>query len=132
MAEPQTIFLSAYRNFSIRYILYSDILRTLKKKDVRIVIFLQDNDLDYYRQKFEDMDVIVEPIFYNEALRQLKANPLSRFFVILRKCMSGGVAGYENTTDKVRLYMYGKEFSSNFKGLLEFQVIKLFAKTRSE
>jgi len=129
MAEPQTIFLSAYRNFSIRYILYSDILRTLKKKDVRIVIFLQDNDLDYYRQKFEDMDVIVEPIFYNEALRQLKANPLSRFFVILRKCMSGGVAGYENTTDKVRLYMYGKEFSSNFKGLLEFQVIKLFAKT---
>ena len=33
MAEPQTIFLSAYRNFSIRYILYSDILRTLKKKD---------------------------------------------------------------------------------------------------
>lgn len=127
MSNTKTIFISAYRNFSIRYILYSDILKELKDRDYKIVIFAKDNDLDYYRDKLEDRNVTFEPVYYDEALEVLKSNRISRFFVLIRKCMSGGTDSYENTTDKVRFYQYGKQASGNILRSLEFRAIKLLA-----
>jgi len=131
MATKPTIFISAYRNVSVRYILYSDIFKELKKKDVRIVVFLKDNDLEYYRDCLGGENVILEPILWNTALRQLKGNRIQRFFVLVRKCMSGSEAGYENTTDKARLYQYGREMrmSRSRSGSPEFQLIRLLAIT---
>lgn len=127
MSNTKTIFISAYRNFSIRYILYSDILKELKDRDYKIVIFAKDNDLDYYRDKLEDRNVTFEPVYYDETLEVLKSNRISRFFVLIRKCMSGGTDSYENTTDKVRFYQYGKQASGNILRSLEFRAIKLLA-----
>ncbi len=101
-----TIFISAYRNFSIRYILYSDIFRELQKKNIRIVIFVQDNDVEYYKNKLSGTNVYVEPIFSKETMKLLKGSRLSLLFVMIRKFMSGSNQNEKNTTDDVRLYQY--------------------------
>ena len=67
MTTPPTIFISPYRNVSIRYILYSDIFKEQKRKDVRIVLFLKDNDLEYYGRRLGGENVILEPIFWDTA-----------------------------------------------------------------
>jgi len=122
-----TIFVSAYRNFSIRYILYSDIFKELKDAGVRIVIFLKDNDLDYYREQLGGENVIFEPVLYNNALAKLKENGIQRFFVLVRKCMSGRQGGFENTTDNVRFYQYGSKMMRTPIGAAEFLFVSFLA-----
>ena len=68
MGAPRTIFISAYRNVSIRYILYSDIFKELRRKDVKIVVFLKDNDLGYYRSRLGNGKIIVAPVLFDDAL----------------------------------------------------------------
>ena len=129
MTTHPTIFISPYRNVSIRYILYSDIFKELKKKDVRIVVFLKDNDLEYYRGRLGGENVILEPVLWDTALRLLGGNCIQRFFVLVRKCMSGSEPGYKNTTDKIRLYQYGRQMSRSRSGSLEFPLVRLVATT---
>ena len=106
MSEFPTVFVSAYRNFSIRYILYSGILDQLKKQKVRIVVFVKDNDVEYYRRHLGGENIIFEPVLFEKAHRQLKSNQLGNLFVLIRKCMSGAEDGYQNTTDQVRIYQW--------------------------
>ncbi len=108
-----TIFISAYRNFSIRYILYSNIFSKLQEHNIRIVIFVQDNDVEYYKKKLSDTNVHVEPIFSKETMKLLKGSRLSMFFVLTRKFMSGSYKNNRNTTDDVMLYQY--RYSMNNK-----------------
>jgi len=122
-----TVFISAYRNFSIRYILYSDIFQELKKAGMQIVLFVKDNDVEYYRSRLGEEDVIIEPVLYERALAELKKNPVQRFLVLVRKCMSGSQRGYENTTNKVRFYQYGTEMSRSLRGRISFGLVKLVA-----
>lgn len=128
LMRRKTVFISAYRNFSVRYILYSDIFKQLREnKDLKIVIFLKDNDLEYYRSKLGSDNVIFEPILFEKALNLLKSNHLSVFFVLVRKCMSGSVKGYENITDKTRISQYGEQFSKSLKGKLFFSAVRMCA-----
>ena len=51
MNSKKTIFISAYRNISIRYYLHTNILDKLRKdKNIRLVIFVKDNDVNYYQE----------------------------------------------------------------------------------
>ena len=127
MSEFPTVFVSAYRNFSIRYILYSGILDQLKKQKVRIVVFVKDNDVEYYRRHLGGENIIFEPVLFEKAHRQLKSNQLGNLFVLIRKCMSGAEDGYQNTTDQVRIYQYGKELSATLQGRIKFQLVKALA-----
>ncbi len=130
MTPKTTIFISAYRNVSIRYIVYSDIFKYLKQQNLRLVIFLKDEDLDYYRQKLAAPNVILEPVLFEKALHALKAKSLSRWLSLIRRCMSGKRTGFENTTDKVNLYLYGKELAGKgFLGRFAFYIIKAIALT---
>lgn len=128
MGAPPTIFISAYRNVSIRYILYSDIFKELRRRNVKIVVFLKDNDLEYYRQRLGDDNVIIEPVLFDMAMHQLRSNWLSGWFVITRRFMSGSESGYENTSANVQADFYGKAMSQTFKGFLIVQAIKFLAK----
>ena len=77
MSGHPTIFISAYRNFSIRHILYSDIFKELKNSGSRIVVFLRDNDLDYYREKLGDENVVFEPVLYDRAMGSVPVQPVA-------------------------------------------------------
>ena len=123
----KTIFISAYRNVSIRYILDSDILGTLKKSSVRIVLFLRDHDTDYHRERIAGENIIFEPIQYDSTYRIYKTSKLNQFFTLVRRCCSGSKNGFENTTDQVYLYLHQREFSGNLKKRFLFLLIKLFA-----
>ena len=101
MENPTTIFISAYRNFSIRYILYSDIFKELKKTGARIVVFLKDKNVDYYRKTLSDKNIIIEPIFWDQSLRLLKENRINVFFNLVRRFISGSDNKHNNTTDNI-------------------------------
>ena len=124
MEASPTIFISAYRNFSVRYLLYSDVFKTLRETGARIVIFLKDNDLDYYRERLGGENIIFEPVLYESALAKLKKNHIQRLFVLIRKCMSGRQGEFKNTTDNVRFYQYGNKMTRTLIGAIEFWLVK--------
>ena len=125
---PNTIFISAYRNFSVRYLLYSDIFKELRASGLRIVLFLKDGDLDFYRERLQAPGVVVEPVLYTRAMAVLKGSALNGLFVLIRKCMSGGAPGYENTTDQVQLFMYERQLSAKWYSRLQFRLIRRVAR----
>ena len=70
----KTIFISAYREVSVRYLIYSDIFKELcTDKKTRLVILVDENNLDYYSKKLNSKNVIIEPIFYNKNIETLKS-----------------------------------------------------------
>jgi len=105
MSATTTIFISAYRNVSIRYILYSDIFKYLKHQPLRIVVFVKKDDIEYYRHKLAAPNVVFEPVLYEKALKLFRGNPLSRWMSQVRRCMSGQKDGFVNTTDSVNVYL---------------------------
>ena len=127
MTTQATIFISAYRNSSIRYILYSDIFNELRASGFRLVVFVKDNDVQYYREAFKDENVVVEPVLYDAAMREVRSNQLSRWFVLLRKCMSGRDKGFENKTDQVRVEIYRRHYSGTWKAMLVHRSATLLA-----
>jgi hypothetical protein len=73
-------------------------LEKLKQHGSRIVVFVRDGDVDYYRGKFSDENVIVEPILYEEAMRIARSNRLSAWFNTLRRYMLASHRNYANPT----------------------------------
>ena len=61
-AEDKTIFLVVNLGFGARYLLRTDILKTLKASGARIVILSPNADEMYFRQEFEDKNVFVEKL----------------------------------------------------------------------
>ena len=125
MTARTTIFISAYRNFSIRYILYSDIFNELRKRDFKFVVFVKDNDVDYYRDRLGGENVIVESVLFQEAMSQIRSTRVGMWFSFLRKGMSGRAKGYRNTTDEVIVSgLIGRTFGTA-KGRLVFRALRL-------
>ena len=113
----KTILVSAYREFSIRYLLYTDILSVLKEELQTIVILVKDVDVEYYRERFLDPKIIVEPVEYQTSLKVLKGSAVSRFFILFRKIISGRDRKMINSTDESRVTLYRKEFQQ--KGFIQ-------------
>ena len=113
----KTILISAYREFSIRYLLYTDIFSVLKDELQTIVILVKDVDVEYYRKKFLDPKIVVEPVEYQTSLMMLKNSAVSRFFILFRKIISGRDREMINSTDESRVTLYRKEFQQ--KGFIQ-------------
>ena len=107
----KTILISAYRDFSVRYLLYSDVLETLLGRFSKIVLLVKDSDVEFYRRRFADPKIIVEPVLYDQSLRILKETFFARLIVILRKCFAGGTKEIRNSTTKSRVFLYRREFA---------------------
>ncbi len=113
MFTDKTIFISAYRNVSIRYILYSDIFKELKKSGFRIVIFLKDNDIDFYREQFKSDNVFFEPVLFAAAYNILRSHRVGKYFVLLRRYLPCGTNSHENkTAGMVDYYVRLNKFKS--------------------
>jgi len=122
----KTIFISLCRNFSVRYILYTDIFQVLKNQGYRIILFFKDDSVEFYKERFKDTDCILEPVFFNEAFAESRASFWARLFLVTRKCLSGATEEMENSTDRVRLFQYEKQMSKNLRGWLEFQIVRFW------
>lgn len=126
--SQRTIFISAYRNVSVRYILYSDIFKKLREqKDLRIVVFLKANDIEYYRRKLGGDNILFESVLFDKAYSLLRSNILSVFFVLVRRCLSGKRKGYDNATDKVLRYRYKEDLSGSLKWRIYYLAVRMVA-----
>ncbi len=88
--KKKTIFLYTSHGFSVRYLLRTDILKTLRKSSVQVVILSHNGDEPIFRESFESENVCVEK-FNNEAYESyLKKTRLQRFLTKLRTYVLNG------------------------------------------
>ena len=53
MKTNKTILISAYRNVSIRYLLYGGILDEIINSNLNVVVLVNKENIEYYRDKFK-------------------------------------------------------------------------------
>jgi hypothetical protein len=106
MKPSPTIFLSAWRNPSVRYLLYSGVLSRLLEAGARVVVFLRDQDLDFYRDRLEGSGVICEPVLLDRALAQLKGTRLGSWLLLVHTCLAARDGGEVNRTTEARAYLH--------------------------
>ena len=125
--ENPTVFISAYRNVSIRYILYSKVLDYLKNKDLRIVIFLKDGDLDYYRDKLSCPNIIFEPVRLKQSMAYLRSS-IGIYLNLIRVFMYGSKGGFKNNSPEVWKIQYDKEFfTANVINKIKYRIVRLLS-----
>lgn len=95
-----TVFISAYRNVSVRYILDTDIFRVLKKSGIRIVVFVKEGDLGFFKKKFSGNNIVFQSIFFEDALSEVRSG-WKGILALSRRMFSGKSESLINTTDKV-------------------------------
>lgn len=59
-----TVFIHAYRSFSMRYLASSDILTKLKDSGEQIVLFVQDDEVEHFEKLFPENQIAIEPVLY--------------------------------------------------------------------
>ena len=120
-----TIFISAYRNFSVRYILYSDIFAELSKHNYRIVVFVKDNDVEYYRDKLGSDNVIIEPVLFDRARARMRSNRFASWLNLARRGISGGAESYENSSSAILFDALSTQFRQTRKAKMVYRGLKL-------
>ena len=125
-----TIFIHAYRSFSIRYILGTDIFKTLKSSGNRIVIFVKDEEVDHFKNVLQDKQIVIEPVLYYQSRDLMRRNLWIRSLNLLRIMTAGGKSGFLNNTIKMRRIQYKKEFNTP-KSKLLFRVLVILSRVTS-
>ncbi len=88
--KKKTIFLYTNYGFSVRYLLRTDILKTLRESSAQVVILSPNGDEPLFRKSFESENVCVEK-FNNEACESyLKKKRLQRTLITLRAYILNG------------------------------------------
>ncbi len=113
------ILIATSRNFTIRYLLYSDIMSTLEQAGARFVLVLRDGDLDYYREKFSGRNVVLEPLMINASRSLIRSTAFGRIFTMARGIMNGGGGEVKNTTVGVRRSQIQLSGAIGVRALLE-------------
>lgn len=119
MTALPTIFISAWRNPSVRYLLYSDVFQVLKDSGARLVVFLRDEDLEHFGPRLEGGNVLCRPVLISQALAQLKGTRLGRWLLLVHTRLSGGDDRQRNLTAEARTYLH----DYNFRGGARAQLV---------
>lgn len=118
MASASTIFISAWRNPSVRYLLYSDVFQVLKDSGARLVIFLRDEDLGHFAPRLEAGNVLCRPVYMAQALAQLKGTRLGRWLLLANTRLSGTDGSQRNLTAEARTYLHDYNFRGGWRAQL--------------
>jgi hypothetical protein len=121
-----TIFIHAYRSFSMRYITGTDILAALKDSGEQIVLFVHDNEVTHFQKLFPEKQITIEPVLYNQSVQNIRQNTLIRSLNLIRIMTSGSTANMFNHTINLRKIQYKPEFT-RLRGKLVFKGIKLIS-----
>jgi hypothetical protein len=126
--RTMTIFVSAYRNVSIRYILHSDIFSGLTDRKAQVVVFVRDNHIDYYRKLYRAENVVFEPVLYGPAMKTLRKSRIGRIFLSVRRCVSGHSGKMVNTTDDLYFSELRENLSSRAVDRARFLLIRVLVR----
>ena len=127
----KTIIISSYRNVSIRYLLYGSILDELISSDLKVVILVNNENIEYYKNKFKHKNIQIESIYFFKNLKLLRSI-IGSIFNTYRLCTSP----QENKIDKnetVDLFkkQYKQEWSQNIFRKIAFSFILLMSNLSS-
>ena len=123
----KTIFISAYRNVSIRYVLNSDIFKKLRRnKNIRFIIFIKKEQIEYCKNLYPDNNIKFVNIYFETLFKQLRSR-LGSFFNLYRMltCPQNNLP--RNETVDIFFTTYQDEWSTSKKRKVIFFLIKLFA-----
>ena len=70
LKNTKTLFIHAYRGFSMRYILCTDIIKILQNNVDHIVMFVRDDDLPYLSTLYKNQNITLESVEFEEARRE--------------------------------------------------------------
>lgn len=82
--RDKTIFLVVQSGYGARYLLQSDVLKTLKSTGARIVILSPNGDEEHFRRELEDQNVFIEKIELDRTESYLRGSKLQRFLMLVR------------------------------------------------
>ena len=123
----KTIFISTYRNVSIRYILNSELFETLvKNKNIRIIIFVKKQHLEYCKNTFNYDNVIFENVYFEELFIKLRSY-VCTFFNLYRLITFPKNKLQKNETIDIFTLTYEKEWVNSIKRRIIFKVINFFS-----
>ena len=66
----KTIFITSFNPFVTRNILFTDVFRVVRSKNLRIVIFCPDYKKNYFEKNFQKDNVIIEGVKAQRATKQ--------------------------------------------------------------
>ncbi len=125
--RPPTVLISAWRNYSIRYIAYSGVVDALRRGGARVVLLVKDDQVQHYAAKLAGPNVVVEGVRYAEAMRANRGRFLTHQLGVVRKIATGGVTGMRNATDSERVLQYAEQFAGTPRSRALFNVTRLVA-----
>ena len=102
----QTLFLVVDQGFSSRYLLRTDIFRTLKNSGAKIVILSPNGDEKYFKKEFEDVNVKVEEMDVDAYERYNNSKNLARLLRRIRWYSTNGK--FDTHTVDMRYSIYRK------------------------
>lgn len=82
--SEKTIFLAIDQGFAARYLLRTDIFRTLKEEGVRLVILTPNSDERYFSDEFAADNVLIEKYEFERGLAYLRQSRFQHIFRRLR------------------------------------------------
>jgi len=95
--NKKCVFLYASSGFALRYLLRSQVLKTLKQnKNLKIVILSDNADENSFRNEFNSKDIFFEKIHYKKYESYLSNNRFQRILIIMRSFILNGK--YDTTT----------------------------------
>ena len=127
--NKKTIFLYIHSGFSLRYLVRSDVCKTLLKSNYHIVLVVHNADEPGFREKYESSNISVEQFNKYDSENFLKKHKLQRILIQIRSFVLNGFHGKSFTTtiddfkeyflyekkwvkgNSVKLYLYGNFFS---------------------
>jgi len=130
--KKKTIFLYTSQGFAVRYLLSTDILRTLRESPAQVVILSHNGDEPIFRERFESKNVRVEK-FKNEAYESyLAKKSLQRILISLRAYVLNGKYDTRTVDDFRAIYKIQRGWSKDngyngwVKGLIWELISRIF------
>ena len=103
--NPPCIFIYANQGFTVRYLLRTQILKTLEKSGARVVILAHNPDASGFRETFESKNVIVEPFAREACERYLASSKLQRVIKLHRAFVVNGSYDTRTLDDFNRIWL---------------------------
>lgn len=134
--NPPCIFIYANQGFTVRYLLRTQILKTLEKSGARVVILAHNPDESGFREAFESKNVIVEPFAREACERYLASSKLQRVIKLHRYFVVNGRYDTRTLDDFNRIWLgeqgWGPKDSwlGRFKGFVWNQLRWLLMRTQ--
>jgi len=84
LSTPKTIFIATHQQFTVRYLLQTDILNSLKERGHRIVIVSPNANDEEFREDYQRHNVLIEPFNY-EAINKIRKRRIYQYLLKTRR-----------------------------------------------